>query len=162
MTTRTTLLIAAPALVLTLYTAGGIALALRAPDLTPAAEDASAESAGVGETRGERQYLRFRLPLTASMPSLGGTLSVTLAIVLAPDTPQALRSKLMSSPDAFAAPLTGVMQTTGEALPEGSSFNDLRPVLAPALADDLNDRLQKAGFDRHVLEVLFTEVALAG
>lgn len=133
----------------------GSGLALRAPDR------AVLRAAVAPEPPDQRLYLDIRAPMTASMPSMGGILSVSFALALDKDIAQPLFDRLRDTPEPYLSMLTGVMQETGEALGPGTDWPALRAPLAEAMRDRLNDRLRQEGLGEPVQEVLFSKITWA-
>jgi hypothetical protein len=125
----------------------------------PMTEAEIAEADHIAVLRTERYYLRVRKDIVVSVPSLGQTVKVEVALALRNGEQKRIQPILETQPDDIITPLTEAVMAGTDGVMD---LTELLEVLPPLLKDEMNRRLATEEKPEPVLEVMIINMAAGG
>lgn len=109
--------------------------------------------------RTDRYYMRVRKDIVVSVPSLGQTVKVEVALALRNGEQKRIEPMMETRPDDIITPLTEAVMAGTDGV---QSLTELFTVLPPLLRDEMNKRLGTEEKPDPVLEVMIINMAAGG
>ena len=108
----------------------------------------------------QRMYLDIINPIRATIPELGGTVSINIGLAVRDDMNKDVIEKLKSAAEPIVAPLAETILDIIPTLPPQSDWHDLRKRLPKAFRERLNQDLTSPDVPDPVYEVLIMNFAV--